>query len=186
MKKLLSLILVICSLSGGNVYAENKWEYPDLDRYVIAQIPGEVTHGDSFKFIYFRSINEHPPYLPCNAVIPSFTFYTFIKDKKIFDLENKKILIKFNNIKPLVKVVSIEPFLLGHLVRFEMNINTFEKHFNYFKKIKKLNIELIDFKRGLDEFENFVASDYFDVKNNNWNFKDIEKAMLEARKICKK
>ena len=37
-----------------------------------------------------------------------------------------------------------------------------------------------------DEFENFVASDYFDVKNNNWNFKDIEKAMLEARKICKK
>ena len=67
-----------------------------------------------------------------------------------------------------------------------MNINTFEKHFDYFKNIKKLNIELIDFKRGWDEFENFVASDYFDVKNNNWNFKDIEKAMLEARKICKK
>ena len=185
MKKLLS-ILVLSLLFGGSAFGENKWEYLDLDRYVIAQIPGEVTHGDSFKFIYFRSINEHPPYLPCEAVIPSFTFYTFVKDNKIFDLKNKKILIKFNNVKPLAKIVSIEPFLMGHLVRFELNINTFDKHFDYFKNIKKLNIELIDFKKGFEEFEEFVANDYFDVKNNNWNFQDIEKAMLKARKICKK
>jgi len=92
-------------------------------------------------------------------------------------LEGKVLVIKFNDDKVGAKLVEARKFLSGNLLLF--NLGGYEKDvlLGHLKKHEKISIKFID-GNGIK------ASDYFDMRFNEWSIAGISEAFENAYRAC--
>ena len=168
------LILIICwsilILGPINARADEKWDFNKLDSFSYGSVSGEVTHGDKLRFIMKK---DH-----CDMVQHIFTFYTYEKPDNISQLNGQKIPIKVNNELDLkAEVFYVHPFLMGHMVWFDLGIYKVDKYVSFLKEFKTYEVEIVD---GYG----FKAKKYFDITVNNWELKDLGDAFQKIKSDC--
>ena len=168
------LILIVCwsilILGPINARADDKWDFAKLDGFSYGALAGEVTHGDKLRFIMRK---DH-----CDTVQHVVTFYTYQKPDDISQLNGQKIPIKVNNELDLkAKVFYVHPFLMGHMVWFDLGIYKVDKYVSFLKEFKTYEVEIVD---GYG----FKAKKYFDITVNNWELKDVGDAFQKIKSNC--
>ena len=188
MKKFLSIIfstLLFCNVA----YAEDyKWEISTISdgQIVLASMNGNVTHGDTLMLI-LKNSNQGK----CDYVQPTFSFYTMAKNPAIKKIQGKEIPIKTSDGNTYADASLVSPFLLGHRVMFSMSFYKVDDLINSLSKYKSYDVVIVDETNPKsvgqsNRIENFKATDYFDIINNNWNLKGAKEAILKAQKLCLK
>ena len=186
MKKFLSIIfstLLFCNVT----YAEDyKWEISTISdgQIVLASMNGNVTHGDTLMLI-LKNSNQGK----CDYVQPTFSFYTMAKNPAIKKIQGKEIPIKTSDGNTYADASLVSPFLLGHRVMFSMSFYKVDDLINSLSKYKSYDVVIVDETNPKsvgqsNRIENFKATDYFDIINNNWNLKGAKEAILKAQKLC--
>ena len=140
-----------------------------VNTFAYVAVPGEVTHGDSLQFI-MKNNN-------CDYLHHLFSSYTFSKHPKILELKNTKVPITINGINHEAEVVSVKPFLMGHLAMLSIGYFPAKDYISFISKNPKYEIVISD---NLT----FIAHDYFDIPNNSWNLTGLVPAIEQAQKLC--
>mgnify|MGYP004024667721 CR=1 FL=1 len=157
-------------LTPLNAFAEDKWDFNTLDGFSYGSVAGEVTHGDKLRFIMKK---DH-----CDVVQHIFTFYTWEKPDDISQLNGQKIPIKINNELGLkAEIFMVHPFLMGHMVWFDLGNYKVDKYVRLLKELKTYEIEIVD---GYG----FKAKKYFDITTNNWELDDLDDAFQRIESDC--
>ena len=146
------------------------WEiknFPNVG-YVQAAIPGEITYGDKQRFLFYHG--------HCNEVVQNFNFYT-IRPNDFKKLEGKVMAVEVDGKKLGAKILYTFKAMSGHIAWFDFGIYNKDDHLQFLRKSKKISIKLVD-GNGL------VASEYFDVLENEWSLEGIEDAFSRAHAMC--
>jgi hypothetical protein len=184
MKKILSIILALLWSNVGSA-EDYKWEISTISdgQTVLASMNGNVTHGDTLMFILKNNQGK------CDFLKPTFSFYTMAKNPDIKKIEGKEIPIKTSDGNTYADVSYVSPFLLGHRVMLSMSFYKVDELINSMSKYKSYDVVIVDETNPKsvgqsNRIENFKATDYFDIINNNWNLKGAKEAILKAQKLC--
>ncbi len=167
--------LFLCSSSSVSFAEEPKddvWVAEEMEGVgVIASVNGGITHGDRFNI----RIEENE----CQRAEQWFSFYTTEDNKDILNLQGKVVDIKFNNEIINAKILSAQKFLMGYSTIFYLGFEPIESIVSYYKDKQTISVELID-------SEDFKASDYFDMLENEWSLNNLESSLKEAQELCRK
>tara|TARA_Y100000996_G_scaffold26593_1_gene18984 strand:- start:14 stop:577 length:564 start_codon:yes stop_codon:yes gene_type:complete len=169
----LSLFFIVFAYQAqGN---EVDWEVSEYKNQSYALVSGEIQSTDKFSFIL-------SPEDQCSKVSSMFSFFTW-QDPGDFDqLIGRKVPIKLNNIETTAEVLTTFPYKEGLKVVFYFGTFPLKEYiytmYNFYKDEGIYRIQIVD---GL----NFVASKYFDIKENNWKLDKLITSMNEAFEICK-
>ena len=187
MKKILSIILALLWSNVGSA-EDYKWKISTISdgQIVLASMNGNVTHGDTMMLI-LKNSNQGK----CDYVQPTFSFYTMAKNPAIKKIEGKTIPIKTSDGNTYADVSHVSPFLLGHRVMLSMDFYKVDELIEALSKYKSYDVVIVDETNPKsvgqsNRIENFKATDYFDITNNNWSLKGAKKAILKAQKLCLK
>jgi hypothetical protein len=168
MKPLIALI-ASCVLSFSTpAYAEViqiKW----IKTFAMVSIPGEVTHGDTLRFVMRKN--------SCDQAWILFSSYTYTKNPKILELVNKRVPVLVNDLKTDALVVSARPFLMGYLVMFQVGQGSLSDIIPMFNAYKNYQITITD-------NDHFKATDYFDITSNTWDVSNIEPSIKRGQSLC--
>ena len=171
---IITLFLTITFAGKGSASADFRegggWEiknFPDVG-YVQAAIPGEITYGDKQRFLFYHG--------HCNEVVQSFTFYA-VRSNDFKKLKGKVMAVEVDGKKLGAKVLYTFEAMSGHIAWFDFGIYDKNDHLQFLRKSKKISIKLVD-GNGL------IASEYFDVLENEWLLEGIEDAFSRAHAMC--
>ena len=144
---------------------------------------GNVTYGDTLMLVLENKNGK------CEQIQESFNFYTTTKNTEVKAIEGKNIPIKFNELELYAKASYVFPFLLGHRVMFSMGSYEINEYLDYMSKYETYAITIVDENLSARIMQphlikNFKAADYFDVPNNSWDLKGVEKVIGKAQKLC--
>ncbi len=170
----LTCLFLLCNLSVS--FAEEPkddvWVAEEMEGVgVIASVNGRITHGDRFRIRIEKN--------KCEQGELFFSFYTVEGNKDVMGLKGKVVEIKYNNEIINAQILSSAKFIAGHSMTFQLGFKPTEFIVNFHKDLKNISIELID-------TENFKASDYFDMLENEWSLNNLESSLKEAQELCRK
>ena len=173
---LLALTFLLLFISSSTAFSEDVkddvWVAEDIEGVgVIASVNGRITHGDRFRI----RIEE----TKCQQGELLFSFYTTEDNKDILNLQGKVVEIKFNNEVINAKILSPQKFLVAYSAIFYLGFESIESVVSYYKDKQTISAELID-------SEDFKASDYFDMLENEWSLNNLESSLKEAQELCRK
>ena len=140
-----------------------------LETFVMVSVPGEVMHGDRLRFVMQKN--------NCDQAFILFSSYTYLKNPKILELVKKKVPVLVNGYQSEALAVSTSPFLMGHIVMFQLGKGSLEDLIPLLNATKNYQITITD-------NDDFKAAEYFDITNNNWDLSEIEPAITQANKLC--
>ena len=169
----LSLFFIVFAYQAqGN---EVDWEVSEYKNQSYALVSGEIQSTDKFSFIL-------SPEDQCIKVSSMFSFFTWHDPGDFDQLIGRKVPIKLNNIETTAEVLTTFPYKEGLKVVFYFGTFPLKEYiytmYNFYKVEGIYQIQIVD---GL----NFVASKYFDIKENNWKLDKLITSMNEAFEICK-
>jgi len=170
---ILSLILI------NSTSAKENWTVEKIlnDEFISISTFGEVTHGDRYRLL----INTKGD---CKSVEETFTFYTTANHPKILEIENKKIILKYNEKNKLGDIKSSSKFIAGHSVFISTGLLDINEHIKSFNNNPKLNIKILAVVRDIQKKTGWNAVEMFDVGFNSWNLKGLSKAIKSAQNMC--
>ena len=154
----------------AELYGNNDWELSNhVDMGVAeAAVPGEITYGDMQRFHF---VHGH-----CNLVRQYFTFYT-VQPNDFKKLEGKVMIVEVDGKELGAEVLYAIKAMSGHIVWFSFGLYDKDAHLQFLRKSKKISIKLVD-------GNGFIASEYFDVLENEWSLEGIEDAFSRAHAMC--
>jgi hypothetical protein len=142
-----------------------KW----IKTFAMVSIPGEVTHGDTLRFVMRKN--------SCDQAWILFSSYTYTKNPKILELANKRVPVLVNDLKADALVVSARPFLMGYLVMFQVGQGSLSDIIPMFNAYKNYQITITN-------NDHFKAADYFDITSNTWDVSNIEPSIKRGQSLC--
>tara|TARA_B100002003_G_C14011087_1_gene487854 strand:- start:148 stop:714 length:567 start_codon:yes stop_codon:yes gene_type:complete len=167
-----TICLTIIMFFGNTVFADNinEWKIKEYQKFVIASKSGKITYGEEQKFVFFRK--------NCTTVQHLFNIYT-IKKNDFSKIKGNLIVLEFNGEKIGGKVLTVSAPPIGHILMIDLGIYNKDTILQHLQKNDDIRIRLVD---GND----IVASEYFDILENEWSIKGIKDAFSEAFTVCKK
>ena len=149
---------------------DNVWtiSYKSRDSIYVS-VNGLITHGDRLNI---RLVKKH-----CDQGNFITSVYTMQKNPKILELKGNNLPIKFLTKPVEARVVSVNEFLAGYRLTFDlgwMPISSIKTLFGYFDKT-----ELSFINTGT-----FDPEKYFDIKSNAWSTNGAVGAINRAVAIC--
>ena len=178
MRSVLCIIILNLILINSTIAKEN-WTVEKIlnDEFISISTFGEVTHGDRYRLL----INTKGD---CKSAEETFTFYTTANHPKILEIENKKIILKYNEKNKLGDIKSSSKFLAGHSVFISTGLLDIKEHTKSFNNNPKLNIKILAVVRDIQKKTGWNAEEIFDVGFNSWNLKGLSKAIKSAQNMC--
>ena len=178
MRSILCIIILNLILINSTSAKEN-WTVEKIlnDEFISISTFGEVTHGDRYRLL----INTKGD---CKSAEETFTFYTTANHPKILEIENKKIILKYNEKNKLGDIKSSSKFLAGHSVFISTGLLNIKEHAKSFDNNPKLNIKILAVVRDIQKKTGWNAEEMFDVGFNSWNLKGLSKAIKSAQNMC--
>ena len=178
MRSVLCIIILNLILINSTSAKEN-WTVEKIlnDEFISISTFGEVTHGDRYRLL----INTKGD---CKSAEETFTFYTTANHPKILEIENKKIILKYNEKNKLGDIKSSSKFLAGHSVFISTGLLDIKEHTKSFNNNPKLNIKILAVVRDIQKKTGWNAEEIFDVGFNSWNLKGLSKAIKSAQNMC--
>ena len=178
MRSVLCIIILNLILINSTSAKEN-WTVEKVlnDEFISISTFGEVTHGDRYRLL----INTKGD---CKSAEETFTFYTTANHPKILDIENKKIILKYNEKNKLGDIKSSSKFIAGHSVFISTGLLDINEHTKSLNNKPKLNIEILAVVRDIEKKTGWNAEEMFDVGFNSWNLKGLSDAIKSAQNMC--
>ena len=167
---LYTVLTFLILISFSKIAFSDDWVVEKFNDKIIVSKNGEITHGDNLRFFIAKDY--------CDEVQETFTFYTTSNHININDLAGKMLNVKMNDYEAQSEVKFIFPFLLGHIVWFDMGRYKINDHIDFFKNTKLYELRILN-------TESFFAEDYFDIPNNHWNIAELKKNLERGREECK-
>ncbi len=163
---MLALILTSVAVAGDL----HDWEIKEWPKNVIASAPGKITRGEMQTFVFFKK--------DCARVEHLFDVYTH-QPNDFTKLKGKVIAFEFNGDKVggIIRSATKPTWLPGHLLM--ITFGSYDKDFllSHLQERNHISIKLVD-GNGI------IASDYFDVLENEWSTEGIEEAFSKSYDIC--
>ena len=178
MRSVLCIIILNLILINSTSAKEN-WTVEKVlnDEFISISTFGEVTHGDRYRLL----INTKGD---CKSAEETFTFYTTANHPKILEIENKKIILKYNEKNKLGDIKSSSKFIAGHSVFISTGLLDINEHIKSLNNKPKLNIEILAVVRDIEKKTGWNAEEMFDVGFNSWNLKGLSDAIKSAQNMC--
>ncbi|MDC0351041.1 hypothetical protein OAM73_04300 [Candidatus Pelagibacter sp.] len=178
MRSVLCIIIFNLILINSTSAKEN-WTVEKIlnDEFISISIFGEVTHGDRYRLL----INTKGD---CKSAEETFTFYTTVNHPKILEIENKKIILKYNEKNKLGDIKSSSKFIAGHSVFISTGLLDINEHIKSFNNNPELNIKILAVVSDIQKKTGWNADELFDVSLNSWNLKGLSKAIKSAQNMC--
>ena len=161
---LLTLLLGTPAVAGDL----HDWKVKEHTGYVIASAPGKITPGEKQRFVFFKK--------DCTTVQHIFSVYTR-QSNDFTKLKGKVIVVEFNGDKIGGEVRLVEKAMLGHVLM--ISFGSYNKDILLPHLQKKINIS-----SKLVDGNNIIASEFFDVLENEWSTEGIEEAFAKSYETC--